>query len=292
MIRKWNELNGLGWLLLLSTSTSYHLLHTNSFSVIPRSIIVKSFSIFQSKTLYQLTRYSSLKTRYSSQKKPLYYANIEDDDDNEIVHAQQNQRFWTRSYSFHLSTLLASQAAPLSVTSTITPAELVTVIVGTLQMKQQQEQENETDVSASTVVIPKCDSGLVIVTLRATTSTALPGETFTCSLIVPIHNAVLQTQHAFLSRDGKYLSSRSASPAALSSSDVRIPVALQTDPASPRDISFLVCGFFPRAQHVIQGPNEYERPVDLERLAALDAALLNTTSTSAQEVLGMIIVAV
>jgi hypothetical protein len=95
-----------------------------------------------------------------------------------------------------------------------------------------------------------------------------------------------------LSRDGKYLSSRSASPAALSSSDVRIPVALQTDPASPRDISFLVCGFFPRAQHVIQGPNEYERPVDLERLAALDAALLNTTSTSAQEVLGMIIVAV
>eukprot|EP01036_Dinobryon_divergens_P028621 gene28621-37598_t len=249
-------------------------------------MIVRSFSIFQCQSTFQLRfmQPSYMKMRHISKKSPLYYSNFEDDDD-EAVSSKQNQRFWTRSYSFHLSNLLASQSAPLSSASTITPSELLTVVVDTLQMKQQQVPENDKGnevTSSSKVVIPKCDSGLVIVTMQATIPTTT--DAFTCNLIVPIHNAVLQTQHAFLSRNGEYLDSKSASPAALSSADVRIPINPPSS-SSPRDISFMVCGFFPRAQHVIQGPNEYERPVDLERLAALDAVLLNSTSTSAQELL-------
>ena len=288
MIRKWKELlNRFNW-LILTISATYYLLRSNSYSVIPRAMIVRSFSIFQCQSSFQFSymRTSLMKMRYSSKKRPLYYNSNFEDDDDETVSSKQNQRFWTRSYSFNLSTLLASQSTSFATASTITPSELLTVVVDTLQMKQQQVPESERSddaTSPSKVVIPKCDSGLVIVTMQATTATAVTSDAFTCNLIVPIHNAVLQTQHAFLSRNGEYLDSKASSPAALSSADVRIPTNPLTS-SSPPDISFMVCGFFPRAQHVIQGPNEYERPVDMERLAALDAALLNSTSTSAPEV--------
>lgn len=67
-------------------------------------------------------------------------------------------------------------------------------------------------------------------------------------LLVPVHDGIVQPQHAILMED------------------------FHDD--STKD-SLIVCGFSPRANHVTVSPNEEERPTDLIRLAALDLALQN-----------------
>jgi len=77
----------------------------------------------------------------------------------------------------------------------------------------------------------------------------------THNLIIPIHNGMLQTQHA-------------------------------TKTSSNNDSSnSIICGFAPRASHVCTSPDENERPIDLNRLKALNDALISLGSITPEELL-------
>jgi tRNA G18 (ribose-2'-O)-methylase SpoU len=81
--------------------------------------------------------------------------------------------------------------------------------------------------------------------------------------LIPIQSGKLQIQHT-VSIDGK----------------------LNTIDVFTNDkVKAFLCAFSPRAETVCISPNEEERPIDLERLKSLDKALLELTSTTAEELL-------
>lgn len=81
--------------------------------------------------------------------------------------------------------------------------------------------------------------------------------------LIPIQSGKLQLQHT-VSIDGK-----------LNTNDV----------FTNNKVKAFLCAFAPRAETVCISPNEEERPIDLERLKSLDKALLQLTSTTAEELL-------
>lgn len=202
-------------------------------------------------------------------------------DDITQVNSSPNQRFWTRSFSLRISSILNSSSTV--VPEFLSPKDLLPIVTCFYQNLLAGKASSEDSKSHSN--LPTCQSGLVILTVVVTER--LTNSSFPFNLIVPIHNSILQPQHAFPSRNGMYMKTSVFPSNSICDSPLYIETnsSVKTLNESGDDISFLFCGFYPRAQHMINAPNEEERPVNMERLAALNAALLTSTSTNAEELL-------
>ncbi len=87
--------------------------------------------------------------------------------------------------------------------------------------------------------------------------------------IVPLHDGIVQNQHAVLSHD--LLSNTLAAIGGNHPSTIEYP-------RDQEKMKILVCGFSPRAAHTTTAPSEEERPINPERQRALNEALSRMTS--------------
>jgi len=157
----------------------------------------------------------------------------------------EHQRFWTRTLSLPVLTPPGSDAAS------------VTAAADLQRVAQFIADSGDAKSKGATDFAPP-ELGIVLIPRHG--------------LLVPIHEGRLQTQHALVmpqDRDrDQSTASTPTSPAPASSSD------------APDPLSITLCGFAARAQQVSVAPSDEERPVDPERLRALDAALANMTDIS------------
>ena len=94
----------------------------------------------------------------------------------------------------------------------------------------------------------------------------------TTKQIIPIHNGKLQVQHTTNAPEYMYQSGAESNDDKLTvKNGVQQPFEGKFD-------DIFLCAFSPRATHVVIPPNEEERPIDMDRLSALDVALEVTIS--------------
>jgi 23S rRNA (guanosine2251-2'-O)-methyltransferase len=82
-------------------------------------------------------------------------------------------------------------------------------------------------------------------------------------VMIPIHDGKLQKQHL-----------------------VPIPVKMNVDVNLEEDEDVFVCGFSPRASHVVSSPAEGDRPVDPQRLQALNIAIQRYKDIPVDDLIG------
>lgn len=124
-------------------------------------------------------------------------------------------RFWSRSYGLPEEALLRS-------------TNNITTRLAQLSAALQQDPDSSR-VTAGIVTLPLPDNR---------------------TLVVPVHDGMLQSQHAQVLTD------------------------------SPERA--LLCAFSPRARHVVTAPSEEERPIDAERFQSLERALAGLNTSSAE----------
>ena len=117
-------------------------------------------------------------------------------------------------------------------------------------------------VNSKKIILPNSEMGVIIADITSYHSS------HSSQLIIPIHQGITQPQHSIV----------------LNSS---MKAIINTQLNDTKLINMLICGFSPRASHVVTPPNEEERPIDEKRLEALNTALLTTTSTTAEELLSV-----
>lgn len=176
---------------------------------------------------------------------------------HDLDNTNQNKRFWTKLITCQIpSSIVDIHSQDIAILSTKVQPFIIEELTKRLS-------KNSSD------PIPYCDTGLAIISM---------GSQF--NQIIPIHNAMIQIQHAFVSKSKN-----------LNIFDNYIKITSEDTSHEQRstleitELSVLICGFSPRAQHIINSPNDEERPINLDRLNALNIALVSSTSTSAEELL-------
>lgn len=119
------------------------------------------------------------------------------------------------------------------------------------------EKIKETLLSSTAETLPSAQMGVAIYPYR--------------NLLVPIHEGMVQPQHAVLMERPFHFQGIDLDSAVASAESISNSVS---NPSGNSSGSLIVCGFSPRANHVMVAPSEEERPIDAARLEALDLALL------------------
>jgi 23S rRNA (guanosine2251-2'-O)-methyltransferase len=126
---------------------------------------------------------------------------------------EQNNRFWRRKYEVNWSDVQANSSA-------------ATVI-----------SKLESALKTGELSIPKAENAIIIIPQH--------------HLLVPMHNNVLQTHHASVSKE----------------------ITAATNPNTFGKLDIIVCGFHPRARQITESFEDTERKLHPERRLALDEAL-------------------
>jgi hypothetical protein len=182
---------------------------------------------------------------------------------------QKNRRFWSKNFLYCAN-----------IEENVTFKSLATIIASEMR-KRLDSGKSSRDITEES--IPYCDTGLIVAAVKGICLGS--SNPISYNLVFPIHDSILQVQHSFITQLANVNDEQFSNYLDLDfNSESRSQLDSMAVLFSP-NISCLICGFSPRAQHVVNAPNEEERPVDPLRLEALNAALLSSTSTTAEELL-------